>query len=761
MIFVKLKFFIPSFTLLWLSISLSSQPRDSVICYGGDSFSQSEKVLRGQISGVRVSDGDGDPGSSPVVSIRGLNSVFSDSAPLWIVDGIEISDAATNPLNLLSRFGIEKITVLKNISETALYGRKGANGVIIVDTKKEGNSMAWKSLLGVSSALRTAFSHAHSFSLARSASGSLYNASLWLDSPQYGVPRSGSLRGGYSFRYENNSSKYLSFGIVSSSAIGKSSSTLGPSAYGEPSTMMLARDAALFPADSYEGWVNDFDNNSTNLRSDNRLWLDIKFLPVLALHIAAGENFLKQEDRIWYGTATSVGADVGGLAGNVYSSLLAYNADVSLVYESYFAHSHHLRACLSIGAGGEKNSFNTMDGSGFFTEALRAGGLSLKEGKTPLRSFRYSVFSWDAALNLSYSFRNVLTADAVIRADRTPRYDRGMIFYPSANLGLDIRSLAFPKSHSVSNLVLRAGYGMAGREQFVPYEMIRDHITSSYPEAVLGGETFYEGFDRVISDEFNVGLTTGFLDGRISLDVGYYDKYARDVFSVFCFGVVGNKYWVGAPRSSVFEAVAGVRNRGVEGTLSLVPLRRQDSFIRLDLRGAYNFNRIDSCSQTSGSAFNGSFAGFPVACLLGYARPESPVRSLLGATVPGFLGSVSLNGRWKGLSADILFDGSAGFHVANLNAMLKAGSEVLTPQFVERGDFIRLSRVSIGYDIPLRKGLKTVSVRLTGENLLVVSSYSGWNPDVSCCYAGAMCSGIDYGSFPVCRSVTAGVRLDF
>ena len=92
-----------------------------------------DDALAGRIAGVQVSSSDGQPGTSASIVIRGANSITQDNSPLYVVDGFPIENFNFNTLN---QSDIESIEVLKDASSTAIYGSRGANGVIIVTTKK-------------------------------------------------------------------------------------------------------------------------------------------------------------------------------------------------------------------------------------------------------------------------------------------------------------------------------------------------------------------------------------------------------------------------------------------------------------------------------------------------------------------------------------------------------------------------------------------------------------------------------------------------
>ena len=90
-------------------------------------------ALGGRVSGVIVSSSDGQPGAPPKITIRGNNSVTQDNSPLYVIDGFPIEGPN---IGSISPQDIESLEVLKDASATAIYGARGANGVIMITTKK-------------------------------------------------------------------------------------------------------------------------------------------------------------------------------------------------------------------------------------------------------------------------------------------------------------------------------------------------------------------------------------------------------------------------------------------------------------------------------------------------------------------------------------------------------------------------------------------------------------------------------------------------
>ena len=115
-----------------------------------------QQLLQGKVAGVNVTSVSGEPGGNLGITIRGPGGVRTSNTPLFVVDGIPLDNSATgrgDPLNFLNPQDIESMDVLKDASATAIYGARGANGVIIITTKKgkAGTSnLSFSTSLGIS-----------------------------------------------------------------------------------------------------------------------------------------------------------------------------------------------------------------------------------------------------------------------------------------------------------------------------------------------------------------------------------------------------------------------------------------------------------------------------------------------------------------------------------------------------------------------------------------------------------------------------------
>ena len=129
-----------------------------------------ERLLQGAIPGAIVTQTSGQPGGGVSVQIRGNNSITAGSDPLYVIDGFPINNdyslndagvtngSKINPLSSINTSDIETIDVLKDASATAIYGSRGANGVVIITTKngsKGKSSVNYDAYYGVQSVIRT------------------------------------------------------------------------------------------------------------------------------------------------------------------------------------------------------------------------------------------------------------------------------------------------------------------------------------------------------------------------------------------------------------------------------------------------------------------------------------------------------------------------------------------------------------------------------------------------------------------------------
>lgn len=814
-----------SFYLLSGSMSAVSSvaPKDTLVFEKAVSQTPAT-LIKGKVAGVRVSSVDGSPNGAVNTNIRGINALRSDSQPLWVVDGViltnglsqnldafwqkggfttkgdVISDyselsysSALNGIAFLNPYEIESIEVLKDLSATSVYGTQGANGVIIVTTRQPKSSDAgirWDSNMSVDfsnrtgSTFRPGISHNHSLGYGGVVHNTSWNVAAFIRQTNGIVRRVGSLYGGVNASLETKANSVLWFGLKTTLAAGAQHNASGVAYLGKPSTMIMSRYPTRFAGNTLEGWEKDYDDDVEDYRAVTSAYLRINFMPSLYLKATVGADFEGNTRRIWYGEGTAFGAANRGAASILSSTLFNYNGKVELNYNLYIAKLHHVSAELAGEAVGSRNRFGVMNGTTFDLPYLRARGLATMGSRAAPYKFSRDYIILGTYGRLSYDYDSCVGVKLAYRADFSTKYTKSdQIDYPSADAYVDISRLFFRDSRVVSALRLEGGWGIAGREEYIPYEMLGNYLRE-YPSVKSGTEVFYDGLNRLMSEEWNVGLRLGFIE-RINLGVRYYDKSTTDSFYIYNFGKLNGSYHDWAAKSSIdFSTDGSVRNRGVEVDVDADIIRTRDWTWNVWGNAAYNINTVtkvryeDVSGRNIGKNIfvNVNASGYQVGSLYGYHDdPAGGFKDLngdgditdadkkvLGNTIPEFHGAIGTTLRYGPFTLDVMAEGAAGFYIANLNKVIAEGRTKLSERYVEKGDYLRLSRMSFCYDVPLKvRWIKDLKVHLSGLNLLTLTGYSGWNPDVNCFGNSILSNGVDYGSYPTVRSVVLGVSFKF
>lgn len=92
------------------------------------------KMIEGKAAGVQFNSSSSNPEKQPSLLIRGINSINAGTDPLYVIDGMPYD----GPINMINPYDIESVRVLKDPNETVIYGFRGANGVVLITTKKGG-----------------------------------------------------------------------------------------------------------------------------------------------------------------------------------------------------------------------------------------------------------------------------------------------------------------------------------------------------------------------------------------------------------------------------------------------------------------------------------------------------------------------------------------------------------------------------------------------------------------------------------------------
>lgn len=799
-----------------------------------------EALLQGQVAGVRVWSRDGSPMSASGVTIRGVNSLRGGQQPLYIVDGAILNDshsknidplwqyqdaAYASPLSALSFLvpnDIESIEVLKNASATALYGSKGANGVVIITTKKirdKRSVITWDSNMDVALPLQErgtglGISHNHKVMAGGTLNNSSYTLSGYFRDDNYIIPGTGSMKGGLRAAFETKANSVVWFGLNSSLNVGNSDSAAAGAWYGNESLTVNMRN----PEASIDGWAADYDDHTLDFRTVNSMWLQLNLAKGFSFKFDVGVDYQYNFRNFWWGNGTPFGLAHNAAASIINNSSFAYNADAVFNYNTYIAEKHHLKASVGAQAVGDWDVFNTMNGLDFYNHSIRYKSLNISGSAKKVHKYDRNQFALGLTGNVSYSYDGCAGVDVAYRTDFNPEFGSWNM-YPSASAYWDIRNSFFRTSDVVSTLRIEGGYGESGKEDVFAYEQIGDYTTGEYIVDSTTGEhvdvleratPFYDGRWYIHNREWNVSLTYGMFDDRLSLTAGYFQRNTSDCLSLYCKGeqvledipmiedeetgawypdpdfVPQPRFWKLKDREELSSQESTIENKGVEFSVTGVPVRTKNWTWSITANGAYNIsnnifklaaedaggmgiktytvetevdgeNGPETVTETKHFAPTANVEGHPVSSIV------DAEGNVLGNPTPKYYGGLGTTLRWKDLTLDVLADGAGGFNILNLNEMHKAGESAVSSKYVEKGDFLRLARVSLSYSIPVKKvkWMESFKVFATASNLAVLSDYSGWSPDVNSYAVSNYRLGMDYGSYPAARSFVLGFSIKF
>ncbi|MCQ2184977.1 MAG: TonB-dependent receptor plug domain-containing protein [Bacteroidales bacterium] len=742
-------------------------------------------LLSGEVSGVRVSSLDGSLSGVQSVLVRGLNTLRGDSQPIWIVDGVVLSPSAfenrdlffrsdytgsayTAPkdnMNWLNSYEVESIQVIKDMSEAGKYGVWGANGVIIVTTRKARGGRALNVHLNSNAgvdfrpkagdAFRSSFFHNHDLGIdGSSGNNSTYKISGFFRSNDGTVKGETDRSLGLAVGFETMANKTFKFGLNSFLGYDKSSSSYGTNCIGATSAMIVSRYPTSFSVDTVQGWLDDYDDDSESMRSASSVYLKIDFLPGFFLKLTGGVDYQNQNRIVWFGDSTAFGHKVGGAAGVLNNSLLNYNTGAQLEFTRNFASHHHLEAGLAFDFTGSFNRTNAMCASNFDLPYLRGKGLSASTGGKRIRKFSRTFNHLGYMAHVDYDYKGMFGAGGSFRMDHNMKYRTPALMSPTANAFVDFRKIFLPQSKVLSELKISGGWGTASREYDLPYEYLNYYILN-VPAIESKADYYYNGLNTLRSSEYNVGLKAGFLSGRFSLGVKYYSKSTDDAFRVMSdLKIVDKLYDKADGWKMTQERHTCIGNSGFEFDIELGLVRSKNVNWTLGANLSRNINRIVSIDDLDGTDA-GIVKGF-------YLAGQQAGCAVSGNCIPKISGAMDTRVEFYGATLDLKLSGASDFEILNANYILKYPQNILSEEMFEKGDYLRLDRLGVSYLIPLKsRAVKELRVNAAGHNLFTFTKYSGWNPDVNSYGIYARCAGADYGSYPLPRSFVFGVNLKF
>ena len=411
------------------------------------------------------------------------------------------------------------------------------------------------------------------------------------------------------------------------------------------------------------------------------------------------------------------------------------------------------------------------------------------------------------SLNEKYLFTATVRADGSSRFGTNSKYG----FFPSAAFAWKLSEEDFV-GENISTLKLRTSAGITGNQGGLGYANYLKRQRFSSPGISDDGTINRPGLTTVAVQnpdlkwestlDLNVGLDFGFNSDKLRGAIDLYRKETSDLLF---------RQSAAAPAFDpfVFKNLEDgkVINQGVEFSLGYELVETENSSFSVDFNIAYNKNTVEGLRGATadfgvlnGPGLTGAFAqrlGEGMSLFSYYMAEYSEdatgtpnfsadTKDFVGKdALPDINTGLSLNFKSGNFDAAAYFSGQFGFYVYNntANAFLNRPtfatsrngtttgltntSQEVSTLYLEKGDFIRLQNLSFGYNVPLKeKGpLKSMRLSLNGQNLFIITDYSGLDPEVSSATgdlgSGIPSAGIDYTSFPRPRTITFGISAKF
>lgn len=540
-----------------------------------------EQLLQGRVAGVNVTSASGEPGGRQSITVRGPGGVRTGSTPLFVLDGIPLDNSstggATNPLNFLNPQDIEAIDVLKDASATAIYGARGANGVILITTKKGkagAGSLTFSTNVGISRMARPlalfgadeyrrqvvavggvlddqkantdwqkeisrqAITQDHNLAFSGGADRLSYYGSLGVQN-QDGILKNSNMKR-YTGRF-NASQKFLEDRLALDVTLtaSQTQNTRPPidniigSAIGANPTYP-ARDANGVPG-RYQGFSNPLQ--TLNLNKD---------VTTINRVVASVSPSLKITKALTY--KLNLGVDYAGSARDEQSFANAvpqqdgrlsatYGTNRNVLIENYFTYTlglndHNLTALAG-------HSYQTFSLTGRNWNINRFPISVIEPANNPglgqdltLVNNRPSGFAIENELQsffgrANYQFKNRYLLTATVRADGASKFGANNKYgvFPSFSAGWRLSEEPFLQAGPFSDLKLRAGWGQTGNQE-IPSKITQALFTSSVSAATsypLDATTVYPAgttYTRLANPDIQWEVST---QTDIGLDFGLFN----------------------------------------------------------------------------------------------------------------------------------------------------------------------------------------------------------------------------------------------
>lgn len=622
-----------------------------------------ENMLNGKVPGVYVAPGSGQPGAGGAVVIRGQASLSGTTAPLWVIDGVIVGSSAGD----LNPADIETMTVLKDAASTAIYGSEGANGVIVVTTKKgrEGKMTVNASVkMGISNVNNgnlevmngaELYDYYASFANANEISFTRWNSDLrnsnfsWWDlatqtgfTQDYNVSISGGsdkLQSYFSIGYYDETGAVKGYDYTRYNFRMRTSYkpfswlTIKPSISGSRRdiydqqysvTSMYSQLPWDSPYDEngelvphrYTGWVNAQNTNylldysygnyseSTNYEFMGNFDFDIRITDWLMFTSVNNYRLISSSSHSYTDPRSNSGMGVNGRLYEGRSEVVRRFTNQNLVVNKTFG-KHSINGHVSYEFKDYTYKSFSGNGTGFLPGFQVMDVTSIPESIGGSRS-EWAVQSYFT--NWKYTYDNKYLGEVMFRRDGASNLGTnaqyGNLF--SVSGGWIINREEWFDADWVDNLKLRASYGSVGNRPsslYPQYDLY--NVSVSYGE--LAGALINQIGNPDLTWEktftTGIGVDASFFNNRLHMVFDYYIKNTDNI--IYNVPISG---LTGV--TSIYKNIGKMRNTGFEFSVGGDIIRTQDWTWNVEANISHNKNELrDLYAQKQA---DGSYAVVPV-----------------------------------------------------------------------------------------------------------------------------------------------------
>jgi TonB-linked SusC/RagA family outer membrane protein len=843
-----------------------------------------ESAMQGRMTGVQVQQSSGQPGAGISIRVRGVTSIAGGNEPLFVIDGVPQYNNDNRAMNGMSSFNasdIESIEVLKDASATAIYGSRGANGVVQITTKsgKAGvsrvtyestytnqiiqrklNLMNGVQMLDfikqyytnsnlvlpaeVTNAknsetdwqdqvLRAALQQNHTLSFSGGNDKTQYYVSgNYLDQPGI-IKGSDFNRGSMRFNLTSqlNSRISLRTYMTASRTVsnGFSASDNSPTRYtgknGVGAMVLASPTVPVYNPDGTYGNPRPFSfsgidvenplaftkeslDRNTVVRFQGGMDFNIKLAEGLVNTTRLGGDYFSARADLYFPIVLAQLSSGVGIGQLTTTSSLNVVAEDYLEYKKKFGDLEFEGIVGGSIQSAQQDIINLL-GSKYISDDLKnysfAAAGSVSKPVTDIITNR--LVSGFSRVRLNFKDRYLFTAS--IRRDGASVFSKNKKYgiFPSLGLAWKASEEPFMKNvTAISNLKVRATWGQSGNPAIQPYQSLL--IGNVINTAQGAGSGLAVGLSPTLPNDnltwetttqTNAGLDFGFLNDKYRVTLDYYVKNTTSLLAT-----------VQLPPSSgyntIIDNVGEVENKGFELEIGTDLIATKDLRWSVDANLSINKNKVvatknnlpfssgnsritpgDPLSSFYGPKFNGYAADGEMAFMDVNAdgiidgRDNQYIGNPYPSTIIGLNTSLKYKRfnfmmTWSSVQGNSI-DNQMLFSSASPTPIYNRSAEIYTyypkPKassihrrsdlFIEDGSYVRLRNIRIDYSLPLgdTKFIKSANIYLSGNNIITITDYKGYDPEVNVFSGNSLQQGVDNGAYPGSKTVTLGLTVNF